>query len=161
MTRTQKTIVPRSKAKNAYDLLADVCAAISEEPRRYNQGVWCLRGPKAIRDWFETEDHKIEPPACGTMACRAGWIVQLHDGRLPRKQMFMGRVAERARNLLGVTNRWDDFGLDVRWLFDGAAVLDHQVGTRAYAKEGVKGLRQFMAKHKARLKATKFAKAGK
>lgn len=166
-TSQRRQLPPRSSATNAYDLLADVCRVIREEPRRYYQGSWAVRRREDICRLLLDHGHADPaPPMCGTMACRAGWIVQLRDGCLPPADSGLDRwsspIEDRAKELLRAD--YDDdstFAGDVDSLFDPTLSTGGglRVGTAAYAREGVKGLRAFMAKYKARLKDTTFPKA--
>lgn len=142
------------KPKTAYELCERVCEHILEEPRRYFQNDWCRRGTGIQRMWSRlrsvlsidqdgNEDvmKPVPPPVCNTVACRAGWIVLLHDGMKAKPRDF----SDRANEILGV--EW----MDTQELFDGQ---DYgQPGTKAYARKGVAGLRAFMKEHKAQLKA--------
>lgn len=42
------SLLPQSKAKNAYELCEEVCQAITEEPRRYDQSNWLMRASTII-----------------------------------------------------------------------------------------------------------------
>jgi len=160
-------IVPRSNATNVYDLLMDVARAIEEEPRRYNQEDWHARVAPCEVYEATTESG----PSCGTVACRAGWIVELaghwDSDPDPAIVWWGGGIAGAARQILGVTwggltdeEREEDaaFGRDVADLFDGSALcdLDNQVaiGTPEYAAAGAAGVREFAEKWKERLLAT-------
>lgn len=132
------------KAKTAYELLERVCAHILEEPKRYYQGSWVIRGKEVIREQFP--EFKGQAPACGTTACRAGWIVGLNDG-LNALGNSHG-VPERANNILGMSPD------DTAALFDYNAVSGTP-GTKSYVAQGVAGVRAFMKQHKAHLQARK------
>lgn len=134
----------RSKPKTAYDLLARVAEHIVEEPTRYDQDRWCRLGKRAIRKEFGFA------PACVTMACRAGWIVGLHDGlrskHLTSVDMWPNPVARRANDILDMGS-WD-----TDELFAGGNIVGNP-GTVKYAREGARGIRQFMKKHAEHLKS--------
>jgi len=144
-----------AKAKTAYELLQQVCAHILEEPKRYHQGTWGLTRKHAVG----VVGRENVPP-CGTVACRAGWIVGLHDGlpslknRLSRNQ---GSVSDRANLILGFKENDDYVVAATSELFDSESVDPELKFTspREYAKRGVAGLRAFMKKHKAHLQARK------
>ena len=141
--------IRRSKATNAYDLLDDVCKVIAEEPKRYDQNRWGVTGWRARRIYPAEE-----LPACGTVGCRAGWIVALTDGRqgLDRAVRRFD-VRDTAIRILGVKPS------DVRRLFDASSVRNELCqGTPEYAAAGVRGLRRFMRKHRARLKRRSFTR---
>lgn len=140
--KTQSARQP--KPRTAYELLQRVCHHILEEPKRYNQ-----------ETYFETGKRDIQmtwgfAPACGTMACRAGWIVALHDGT---KHTSPLSAQDRANEILGMSSGATDH------LFKGSALhiaarrnTTDIIGTPAYARLGVKGLRIFMKRYTARLK---------
>lgn len=149
-----QTISLRSTAKNAYELLDDVAKAIIEEPKRYNQGDWGTTDRERIRG-FLVEESKLrnpEPPQCGTMACRAGWIVVLTGRRVDHP----ASVEQDAVAILGGGIAWNEYQRDIDNLFSGGAVSG-RIGTRAYAREGVRGIRKFQKKWKERLLATPIA----
>ncbi len=146
--------------ETVYDLLALVAHHIEEEPRRYFQDVWVLIGE-------EIRNHVDFEPACGTVCCRAGWIVALHDGlRAPAieataRARFSPRVELRALQILGMS--------DVGFLFnafisdeddldeDSGDLVSAEPGTPEYAKAGADGLRAFMEEHAEHLKARRLA----
>ena len=163
-TRNANTgrLVLCSTAANAYDLCNDVCKAIHDEPKRYNQGNWGTTNVNVIVETLaESKVRNATPPQCGTMACRAGWLNQLAYGSL---EPFPGRdIEDIAYQLLGsnfyrVHVPADDesqaYRQDIMSLFSGSAIRGLNPGTRAYAREGVRGLSEFMEKWEARLKAT-------
>lgn len=135
------------KPKNAYELLDRVAEHILAEPKRYDQGTWG-RGPKEVRAEIAPKDR----PACNTQACRAGWIVALHDG-LPSFQRRLRRsiysVADRANEILGFED--EDATSD---LFDEDAVC-WKTNQQDYAEEGAQGIRDFMEEHETHLKTRK------
>ena len=142
--RYLKSGFAQSDAKTAYDLLSDVCKTIKNEPKIYDQ------------DTFMSRDN-ISP--CGTVACRAGWIVALHDGSA---RLNLINIEDRATHILGFSGRYG-CGVVPDSLFEASAFTYENkdmgrdnfpnAGTKAYARLGIKGLRTFMAKHKAHLKA--------
>ena len=165
-----RLIVPRSTATNAYDLLMDVAAVIEEEPRRYNQEDWLVRVEPS-----EVYEGKVESgPSCGTVGCRAGWIVELAGAwdkdadKDPIVTWFGGGVAGAARRILGVNwgrspgeeyAREMQFDMAITRLFDGAALSgrDLRIGTPEYAAAGAAGVREFAETWKERLLATAVA----
>ncbi len=155
---------PRSKAKNAYDLLDDVCKVILEEPKRYDQGDWIV----SIASDYSTPAAAVKCqtpypiPACGTIGCVAGWTallarptIAVHVDRLD------AQVMGDAVRILGI-NR----GQATR-LFDGGAVRNQwrqdfgnnkkfpMTGTMGYAKLGVAHIREFMKDYADQLRAHK------
>lgn len=149
--------VRQPKAKDAYELLERVCVAIKEHPLSYWQGYWkATRGYRGggCGDVCELpESLNTSNNTCGTAFCRAGWMVALHDGMRAKPASFEGR----AKELIGV---YKDDGVDcvllgsTDRLFEGGAV-DGTPGTRPYVNAGIKGIRAFMKKHAAHLKARK------
>lgn len=133
------------KPSTAYDLCMLVAQHIEEEPLRFNQGQWWARGRVLLRAM--AHNNIQQAPPCGTMACRAGWIVGLHDGiGGTRKAMRHLGISARARQILGVTP------ISVYRLFDGFAV-DGAPGTPEYAKVGADGLRRWARRRAKHLKA--------
>lgn len=63
--------IPRSKAKTAWGLCADVIRAIQAEPKRANMGTFG-------RSWPPEEGG----PPCGTVGCFAGWLCLLRTGHI-------------------------------------------------------------------------------
>lgn len=128
--------------RTAFDLCELVAQHIEEEPRRYNQGVWMVNGRQTIKQ------SGYSPAACNTMACRAGWIVALHDGLSETKRnMTTLCIAERAREILGMTRRGT-----IR-LFAGSMYGVGAPGTAEYAAAGARGIRAYAKRHAARLKS--------
>jgi len=168
----------KSQATNVYDLLEDVCATILEEPRRYNQGEWgAVRGSQEWEYLPETLH-----PDCGTVGCRAGWIVVKADGAMPMREEygFAPRVnailvPHRASQILGKLEAWTlldnarEYERDINALFDESALTiesnDDEFlplkGSREYAERGVAGLRAFMTKWNTYLKSLPIAPLGK
>lgn len=140
---TRKTQYQRPP-RTAYDLLARVCEHILDEPKRYTQESYLVHGIAAIKNLG------LAAPTCGTVGCRAGWIVALHDGPTGVR----GEAVEwRANQILGR-------GGDTHDLFSGTACdrlagedTSPIIGTKKYARLGVKGLRAFMKQHAKHLKA--------
>jgi hypothetical protein len=143
---------------------------IEEYPLAYVQHQWVRRGIAWLRNVFYTVPKERLEEACGTTFCRAGWMAQIVDGRATTQGAGL-----RAARLLGVVPsarkgvvHWyhplgidlnhveKEFAEDVRQLFAHSAVPESlRPGSRAYVKAGANGLRKFMEKHEARLKATK------
>jgi hypothetical protein len=161
MSRTRTRPFPTSRAKTAYGLLAAVCKAILAEPKRYNQTIWF----ETLSD--ERESHTIEMryarwnpaaerrerarfarkqqefPACGTVACVAGWVLALQRGRLPHDQHSVELPAKR---ILGLNSA------QAFQLFTSDAVRGRP-GTPRYAKAGVRHIQKFMRMNAEQLKA--------
>lgn len=167
----ESVLPPYSNATNAFDLCMDVAKAIREEPMRFSQDNWYTEDSDFIRQVLRGEG---PGPACGTMACRAGWMVIL--ARTPSAYIQAIQIQDTAFRLLGVKDAqasYDDydheesdeertFRWDVRELFDGEActIRDDQrmrvgpaIGTPEYAEMGAKGVEEFARKWEARLRA--------
>jgi hypothetical protein len=124
-----------------------VCEAIASHPEAYYQNDFVADVDKC---GFPVD--VAAKNTCGTAFCRAGWVVLLHDG-VERARGY--DVSDRAVQLIGLKNGrrsslWAH--RDIVRLFQGDAVKG-QAGTRAYVREGVRGLRMFMRKHAKHLKA--------
>lgn len=148
MAKTRKP-----KPRTAWDLCELVAQHIEEEPLRYYQRNWWVRGRalKALVYW------KTLPsaPSCGTTACRAGWIVGLNDGvGGARKAARAYGIGERARIILGVSVR------ATATLFSGDDAVGVP-GTAEYADFGAAGLRRWMRRHAPHLKSRLLTKVPK
>ena len=148
--RVAKTkLIPKSKAKNAYDLLAEIRDLILEEPRRYNQRRWRM----PLREIEATRQ-----PDCGTVCCVAGWVESL---KFKKRSPLDGDwgfsdapVFRRGVRVLGLTEGQG------RELFDAHAADDpdrlyqpDSVQTVAHARRGAAHIRRFQKKYAAQLKA--------
>lgn len=172
------SLLPKSKATNAYELLEELIQAVLEEPLRYDQSDWLSQGVYRM-SIHRTRGRNV--PACGTVACFAGWVVTLVQGYDAYAKIGYNSIAGQAAHILGFD--WEDcyrsqrYGESnenyaaweehfdhnirpIRKLFDND--LDNYVegeyvmpeaGSLAYAQLGIKKLREFMATHEARLKA--------
>lgn len=151
MAKLKLAPVPRSNAKNAYDLLRDVKKVILEVPKRYNQDTWKSK----------VEDYPANPvivdrfPECGTVCCVAGWMTTL---KLGREGVEVHSIEDVAAQMLGPV-LGDNYSYD---LFDSDAVRNlarklgipvPNRGTRDYARLGAKHIQNFMDKHKEALLA--------
>jgi hypothetical protein len=164
-----RKFMPTTKAKNAYELLGDVCKAILAEPRRYYQDKWGIIGKtEIVKSGFE-------PPVCGTMGCVAGWCVALVSPyRFARAINAMKKDLELPYNqtvtciatnlLMNVSDPNFSYTLydAADDLFKGDSInkycrdnniLTPPIGSLAYAQIGVKRIRAFMRTHRKQLKA--------
>ena len=84
MTPEEVAKLPRfARPKNLYELCERVCEAIMAESRRYNQEMWAdLACVTELGERREPVD-KSAVPACGTVACRAGWMVEIELASRP------------------------------------------------------------------------------
>lgn len=129
------TQIPKSKAKNAYELLSEVRALIVAEPKRYDQTTFIYRADDRFLD--------LEMPSCGTVGCVAGWVATLKG---PRKFDYEDThtIAERI------------LGVDCYELFNGGAIrVSAEPQTAAHAKAGAAHIRRFQKAHRAQLLAKK------
>jgi hypothetical protein len=129
--------LPRSRAKTAYDLVSDVIRAILAEPKRVDMGVY--------RDKRLPEDGG---PACGTVACFAGWVNILAGNHGP-----WGDID--AEITLGVDLNYYTAGEDGWYVFNagGGGDIKGRVGTKQYAYSVVKRIRKFQRINAKALKA--------
>lgn len=154
-----KNLLPTSRAKTAYGLLAAICKLIVAEPKRYNQDYYLISNNNKPESFLAERWRAAgRMPACGTVGCVAGWAVQL---KFPEQAVGIDRLsntAMTAREMLGLSS---EQGYD---LFDHTALgkvakTEAEIaalvapGTEAYAALGVKHIRQFMAANKQQLKA--------
>lgn len=135
--------------QNVYELLEQTAEAIEECGLNYYQTVWAapVEHVTAGREG-----------ACGTAFCRAGWMINIAHGdkALSMSPYDWGRthIADAAYAML------ETAGCPIREcaeLFSGGAVTQ-KYGTQAYNKAGAKGVRQFMERHRDKLKATPLVK---
>lgn len=143
-----KSLIPKSKAKNAHELLSEVAALILAEPKRYSQHRYLSLREDAHR-FTETKF-----PACGTVGCVAGWVVAL-KGTAGRRTPYSS-IAPRAIDILGLTGEQSGelFHADAltEVLTDpGGRYPDPQ--TREHARAGVRHIRKFQKANRAQLLA--------
>lgn len=164
-TMTNSNLVPRiTEPISAYDLLTKVCEVITEEPKRYNQGNWVLRGQ-------QIDYENLPMPSCGTVCCVAGWIETLVESpqRAERLSQAFDSTLDHfpisldAANLLGLSIEDGDELFDSEVLyrlfdddyedFDGPPDDFPDRGTPEYAALGVRHIQNFQAKYADQLKA--------
>lgn len=137
-----KTPKPK-RPKTAWELCERVCEAIQAHPLNYYQDYFVARRGGSLPEALDTPAN-----ACGTAYCRAGWMVVIADGA-----DWCESYRDRACELLGM-KRWqiNDTTSEICRLF-GAWLNGPTPGTKAYVRRGVSGLRRFMTKHEAHLRA--------
>ena len=142
------------KPRTAYQLLARVRDHIAEEPRRYFQGDYIVDDKDRLREIG------LRPP-CGTAACRAGWIILLHDGPEAKRESMYRRTQE----ILGMS-------IDQLAPLVAGSACDYESGLAPvkcpeyldqvevlpptdpeYIRRGVRGLETFMKQHEKHLKS--------
>lgn len=130
-------LIPKSKAKTAYDLLSEVIALIRAEPKRYNQNRFIGRQGEA-----PTGAAPIGYPACGTVGCVAGWVATLKS---PGGFSY-GATESIARRVLGL-----DYVV-AEQLFAGG-IVPGEPQTVAHARHGAAHIRRFQKQYEKQLKA--------
>lgn len=142
--------IPKSKAKTAWGLLADVKRAILAEPKRADMGVF----RRTVRP-----EHG--GPACGTVGCFAGWVTLLHNPRWPAPPSSVWEpspIANKAHEILGEGCNFytvpgpDDYVFNSG---DGDACQRTRAGTKAHARAVVARIDKFMRVNAKVLKAKK------
>lgn len=147
-------LLPKMAATNAYQLLDEVVAAILAEPKRLDMASW-VRSAEHLGSF--TSSSRV--PACGTVACCAGWVCVLARPRAvvqAARTGENGHISSIAKHLLGVSDAPGGFerALDRLFVAHGANIMDLQWGTRRYALAVVARIRAFQAAWSAHLLAT-------
>lgn len=132
----------------AVALLQRVKQHILEEPRRMDMLRWVENRPEHLKCAAEIGNIAGVPP-CGTVACIAGWVVQLGSVRPSQVKV----VARRARQLLGLPiprsiGKIEQFGLfHLRfWPIElERKVRGFQPGTPEYAQVVAEAIDRFIA----------------
>lgn len=146
------------KPETVWDVCEQAAQSIELLPTHYYQGAFATPTDNlASCENLSALSAAQKRETCGTSFCRAGWMVATLDAdkqRTPDEwDMLDAMISYRARKLLlkaGAAH------CDINQLFDGDAVGGcGKIGTKAYAAAGAKGLRDFMKKYEAGLKATK------
>lgn len=99
--------MPKPLKPSAVKLLERVIAHIEEEPKRFD-----------IAQWGYKKSKLVDGPACGTVACIAGWTLLLHARPDERAKSLRARSLKGMWTALGLA--WDDYG----------GVLDTDIGVR-------------------------------
>lgn len=127
------------------DLLKRVRKIIQEEPKRLDMSVWGLKQGQGMEDLLVSD--LFQWPACGTIACLAGWLVLatesteaeswrkfLSDGGMVDavdRKYKGGRVPEVAAALLGMHVDDTPF-FKTKWDY---ADVDEWIGTQIQIRE--------------------------
>lgn len=119
--------LPKSKAKNAFDLLSEIAALTKDEPRRMRMESWggIIGNAKGMD----------KAPSCGTVGCIGGWVDVLKGSD------------EHAIDVLGIDT------LQADELFYGEEVNDARQGTVRHARRVIALIRRFQKKYAKQLKA--------
>jgi hypothetical protein len=129
----------------AVALLQRVKAHILEEPLRLNMTDWVRRGERRIGEMVDDGEHEAVPP-CGTVACVAGWVVEL--GAKRPKQIPLS-TPDKAMQLLGIrgVDAWNvDLFFDNQWPAAlRTAIRGKRPGTLPYAKVVAMAIERFIA----------------
>ena len=128
------------RPKTAYGVLAYVRRLILAEPLRYNQHETLL---------FDVRDDNpfAEPPPCGTVGCRAGWVTMVIS---PTPRRIHDPIMY-AQHKLGLTESQADT------LFSGQACGVTRPQTRAHARTGAKGIATFLKRYSKQLRAKRIS----
>lgn len=149
----KKTVTPRIRKKviTGRELLMAIRQAVLDEPLRANLGWWisALDG-KRDQDDYDTEATTL--PACGTVACLAGWgAVLLRPDHVSARKLSSN--AEDVLTALLAYGR-DDFNYEaVGGLFNGTPMLDEthatfgRPGTRQHARTIAKRITRYLKDH--------------
>lgn len=138
--------LPRSKAKTAWGLMADVKRAILAEPKRADM-------TSVIGYLAPTEGG----PACGTVGCVAGWVAVLGRKYPSPYEIEMSNAVGVARALLGEVNYFT-VGQYGHYVFNagaGDACDTTNPNTPAHARAVAKRIDKFMRVNEKALKARK------
>ena len=133
--------IPRSKAKTAWGLCADVIRVIMAEPKRADIGSYITK-----------ESPKSGGPACGTVGCFAGWLTLLKGGR---EGMSVG---QHAVSLLGNNIDYRTVGPNRDYVFnsgEGDTCGTTIPGTLSHACAIAARIRKFMTVNEKALRARK------
>jgi len=149
------------RPRNLYELCEQTCESMELAPLNYYQGYWAAP-VRAVQGHTGVEHQE----ACGTAYCRAGWMIANLEGKaLPTEGDGVDTVhyGTRAKKMLYQAGIPD---IDIEHLFAGEALMREKDiprakwGTPEYVAAGVEGLRNFMAKHEAKLRAAKITEDG-
>lgn len=131
---TKTKSLPKSKARNAFDLLSEIAALTLEEPKRMRMGIW--GGKDSPEEYDDLPAQAM--PSCRTVGCIGGWV----DTLKPRRP-FSG-----ARAVLGLNDAQGD------QLFHKRSLVKARFqGTRGHARAVVAHIRRFQQQHATQLKA--------
>lgn len=140
ITPEQRALVPRSNAKNAYDLMNDAIASIEAQPLRLYMGDWLIDEPYRYR--------YMARPECGVIACAAGWIA---INRFGIDSLWPDAIQRKAREALVNPELFNkDYAVsyhmneDLYTLFH-TTTLESEQGTPEYVAEAVALLRDFQS----------------
>lgn len=150
----RKKYYPVSTAENAYQLIDEVIAAIREEPKRVNMGMW-VHTVECLRELYPAARTKPTAlPECGTIACVAGWVVGLAEPEKLRAFQISetgnsATIAHVAARILG----WLFYDASTFTMFAAhGADIDHlKPGTKRYVEAVVARIRAFQREHAERL----------
>jgi hypothetical protein len=140
------------RPQTLYEMMEQVAESIEARPLNYYQGAW----------YADAQLH-YGKEACGTAYCRAGWMTCIGKEKPVHNNSVIQGYAMTLLENAGIPQD------DVTHLFQGSALQEEQpffkgikklmprAGTPEYAELGAKGVRKFMERHAAKLKAAKLA----
>lgn len=155
MNLRQISLLPRSSATNAYDLMVDVIRAIEEEPKRINMDNYSTIKMSQVA--------KNKRPACGTVACVAGWMQIMRADRRTLlayiRRGFGPMSAYDASYMLPESVRNDAYSMFQTFNFWSDELSNEPLtpGTQPYASAVADMIRDFIAKHETVLKTHVYA----
>lgn len=142
-------MVPVSTATNSYELLDEVIQIITDEPNRLWMDNWIatIEGrmpgrPDATRDWT-LQLHNVHLPACGTIACVAGWVVLI---RLEHPSVFF--ESANARCMISVM-AYESFPVELRAQLEALFLRKSYAmpGSTEYVQNVVRDIQQLQRRY--------------
>lgn len=137
------------RAETLWEACEMTCESIALRPKNYFQEQWATK-TLLIEAVYGPDARKLGPAsteeACGTAYCRAGWMLSHITGG----DVTDHNISEIMRGHMKNAGIPIQDALD---LFSGDACGTRSWNTKDYVESGVRGLREFMAKHEEKLKA--------
>ena len=160
---------PFAQPENLYELMEMTAEAIELLPKNYYQDSFSMHAKDVPSDTetcnndegdLTARGKRLSKKACGTAFCRAGWMMAILDPKLgkmnPDSIDDHEEIYKPAMNLL--TDAGCDAGVVGHLFGGGSGINGERWGTKAYAKAGAKGVRDFMEQYKTELKAARLTK---
>lgn len=144
------SLIPKSRAKNSYELLNDVVKVMREEPKRVRFGDWLMT--------FAGNKFSKDVPACGTIGCIAGWCIAvrapsaniLEEIELQQNSHESPRQIAHRLFPLDLKSEVDDlFGVTIWSTYSN---VEGTPGTHEHARSVIRRIRQFQKSHTRALK---------
>ena len=165
---TELAPLPTTSAATAYDLMTDIQKAILEEPARLNMGLWiaAFRRLDPLDSYHLIDSEHAAEPACGTVACYAGWggvltgyITSDYSVSTHVKRLLTGDPSQAGRRVVRVLGKDLERAFNqtdvVREIKSGATKgrrIKLKPGTRPYALAIVRRFEAIQAKYEGHLK---------